>query len=156
MPHHPERTVTGTVTHIFAHRFVLDTADGAILADLTPHGRDQIALAMGDKIIASGEQKPSELKVSKLVRGRETFVIAHPPHKHGDDKHHAPADPDVALKAVRKAGYTPKAEPRRKPKHFEVLVQRGAHFEEAHVELDGHIRKTKPADQHDPKWQPLA
>ena len=62
------------------------------------------------------------------------------------------ADPAVVLKAARNAGYEPVGAPRRKPKHFEVLGRRDGTFTELHIELDGHIRKTKPAAGDEPKW----
>jgi hypothetical protein len=34
-----------------------------------------------------------------------------------------------------------------------VLGRRGENFTELHIELDGHIRKTKPAASDDPKWE---
>ena len=149
MPHHPKKTATGKVTHIFAHRFVLDTADGAILGDLTPHGHDRITLKVGDAIAIEGEMKPSELKVSRIIRGKETIAIEH--DKHGPHDH-APADPQIVLKAAKTAGYETVGQPRRKPKHFEVLGRRDGKLEELHIELDGHIRKSKPASADDPKW----
>ena len=50
------------------------------------------------------------------------------------------------------AGFEPVGQPRRKPKHFEVLGRRNDELTELHIELDGNIRKRKPVDRHDPKW----
>jgi translation initiation factor IF-1 len=149
MPHHETRTVKGTIGHIFHHRFVVETDDGAVLADVTPKGLDRIKLKSGDRVELFGEMKPSELKVSRFTRGSETVEIEHKP-KHEHD--HAPADPKVAIEAAKQAGFDPLGDPRRKPKHFEVLGRRGGELTELHIELDGHIRKSKPADRHDPKW----
>ena len=45
-------------------------------------------------------------------------------------------------------------EPRRKPKHFEILGRDAAgDLVELHVELEGTLRKTRPVDDADPKWQ---
>ena len=151
MPHHPHKTANGKVTHIFAHRFVLETDEGAVLGDLTPHGQHQITLKIGDVVAVQGEMKPSELKVSRLTRGKDTIDIDHD-KKHGPH-HHEPADPQIVLRAAKKAGYETVGEPRRKPKHFEVLGRRGGKFEELHIELDGHIRKSKPVSAEDPKWR---
>ena len=50
---HPQyKTVTGKVTHIFGHRFVVKTGDGDLLADLTPKGLDQIALRLNDDVLS--------------------------------------------------------------------------------------------------------
>lgn len=146
MPDHKTLTITGKITHVFGHRFVVETDDGAVLADLTPKGADQVTIHRGDIVELSGEMKPTELKVSRLTRAGRTVTIAHKHHDHGD------ADPRVALRAVEDAGFEPLGEPRRKPKHFEVLARRNGALTELHVEHDGHIRKSKPADRHDPKW----
>ncbi len=147
--------VSGKILHLFAHRFVVQTAHGTVLADVTPKGIEQVALHVGDTVSLEGEMKPSELKVSRLTRDGRTVRIEHkkkPHHDHGDHDH-APADPEIVLEAARDAGYEPAARPRRKPRHFEVLGRRDGHFTELHIELDGRIRKSKPAASDDPKWR---
>jgi hypothetical protein len=153
-------SVSGKILHVFAHRFVVQTKSGALLADLTPKGLDRVALKVGDTVKLDGEMKPSELKVSRVVVDGRTVKIEHgKPHHHHDDlhheHHHGPADPEIVLRAAREAGYEPAAKPRRKPKHFEVLGKRNGRFSELHIELDGHIRKSKPADRDEPKWELL-
>lgn len=156
-------SVSGKILHVFSHRFVVETKSGALLADLTPKGLDQIGLNVGDTVKLDGEMKPSELKVSRIVVDGRTVKIEHGKphhhHPHHDDHHHehhhGPADPEIVLRAAREAGYEPAAKPRRKPKHFEVLGKRNGRFSELHIELDGHIRKTKPADRDEPKWELL-
>ncbi|MGQ3298860.1 hypothetical protein [Reyranella sp.] len=158
----PDRhvSVSGRILHVFSHRFVVQTKNGALLADLTPKGLDRVALNVGDTVSLEGEMKPSELKVFRLVLDGRTVTIEHGKphhHSHHDDHHHehhhGPADPEVVLRAARTAGYEPTAKPRRKPKHFEVLGKRNGRYSELHIELDGHIRKSKPADRDDPKWE---
>ncbi len=136
----------GTVTHLFVHRFVIQTADGTMLADLTPEGVEQIALTLGDEVSLEGEMKRSELKVTRLTRAGQTIDIQHAKRHH--DKDHLPADPAIALQSARAAGFEPIGEPRRKPKHFEVVARRGGAFFELHIELDGRLRKTKPRSGH--------
>ena len=149
MPDHHHQTISGKITHVFGHRFVVQTAGEAVLADLTPHGAEQVTLQLGDEVKLEGEKKPTELKVLSFTSAGKTVTIAHK-KKHDE---HGPADPREALKAAKEAGYQPLGEPRRKPKHFEVLGRRDKELTELHIELDGHIRKTKPADRHDPRWQ---
>jgi len=155
MPEH-RTAVSGKILHVFAHRFVVETAKGAILADVTPKGIEKLALHVGDTVSLEGEMKPSELKVTRFTRGGKTIEVEHKKKPHHDDHHHdhhhEPADPAIVLKAARKAGYEPVGTPRRKPKHFEVLGRRDGAFVELHIELDGHIRKTKPGVSDDPKW----
>jgi hypothetical protein len=52
--------------------------------------------------------------------------------------------------AANKAGFKVLGEPRRKPKHFEVLGVKQGEAVELHIELDGHIRKSKSVDRE--KW----
>lgn len=157
MPHHEERTVSGKITHVFGHRFVVKSGDGDVLCDLTPHGAEEIALRVDDKVKLEGEMKPTELKVFRFTRGAKTVEIEHKPthhdhHGHGRHHDHGPADPAVVIKAARKAGFKVLGAPRRKPKHFEVLGMKKGGAVELHVELDGHIRKSKPVDKDSDKW----
>jgi hypothetical protein len=149
MPDHHTTAISGRITHVFGHRFVVETSHGAVLADVTPKGLEQHALRVGDEVSLSGEMKPSELKVSHLISGKTTITIEHKKKPH---EHHAPGQPRDALKAARAAGFEPLGEPRRKPKHFEVLGRRNHELTELHIELDGHIRKTRPVEKSDPKW----
>jgi hypothetical protein len=146
--------VSGTILHLFAHRFAVDTGGGVVLADITPKGLEQIALRLGDRVVLEGERKPSELKVHHLTRDGRTIEIEHKKKPHHEGRHggHGPADPAVVLRAARGAGYEPVGMPRRKPRHFEVLGRRDGAFAELHIELDGRIRKTKPATGAEPKW----
>jgi hypothetical protein len=148
MPDHHTVSITGRISHVFAHRFVVETDEGPVLADITPKGLEQHALRVGETVELTGEMKPSELKVSRLTTGKTIVVIDKKKPHHRDDH----ADPDDALKAAREAGFETLGEPRRKPKHFEVLGRRDQALMELHIELDGHIRKMKPVDAVDPKW----
>jgi hypothetical protein len=148
MPDHHIITVTGRITHVFVHRFVVQTRHDAVLCDVTPRGLELIQLHVGDIVELEGEKKPSELKVARFTRDDIAVTLEHK-EKH---RQHDDADPGPALKAARSAGFATLGEPRRKPKHFEVLGERDARFTELHIELDGHIRKMKPVDRHDPKW----
>jgi hypothetical protein len=146
MPHEWIK-VSGKIEHVFAHRFVVRTAKGAVLADLTPHGADLIALQIGAEVELEGEMKPSELKVSRFASDGRSVSIEHKKkHEHG---HHEPANPDKAIEAARAAGFEPTGAPRRKPKHFEIDGHRNGRNYELHIELDGRIRKAKPmSDGH--------
>jgi hypothetical protein len=155
MPVSRYTTITGTVTHIFGHRFVIKTRHGDVLADLTPKGREQIVLRLDDDVILKGEMKPSELKVVRLTRAGRTVVIEHKPkphHDHHHHDHHPHADPSIVLAAAHAAGFEVLGSPRRKPKHFEVLGRRRDQLRELHIELDGHIRKYTPVASDDHKW----
>ena len=150
MPDHKITTVKGKITHVFAHRCVVETQHGPVLADITPKGLDQHPLGVGESIEMYGEMKPSELKVSRFTIGKTAISVEHKkPHEH----HHDDTKPDVALKSARAAGFEIIGAPRRKPKHFEVLGQRNDKLTELHIELDGHIRKMKDVSGSDQKWR---
>ena len=149
MPDHHIVTITGRITHVFGHRFVVQTSHDAVLCDVTPKGLERVRLHVEDSVELDGEKKPSELKVARFTGDDTTVMIEHKEKHH---HHHDHADPGTALNAARAAGFATHGEPRRKPKHFEVLGERDARFSELHIELDGQIRKMKPVDRHDPKW----
>jgi hypothetical protein len=149
MPDHHTISISGKITHVFGHRFVVETSQGAVLADLTPKGAEQHAVRVGEIVSLSGEMKPSELKVSRLTACKTTITIDHQKKPHD---HHPHAEPGDAVKAAREAGFEPLGHPRRKPKHFEVLGRRDHKLTELHIELDGNIRKMKPVENGDPKW----
>ena len=153
---HEEQTrrLSGQVTDIFAHRFVVKTERGKVLADLGPKGAERVALKEGDRVELTGEMKPSELKVHSIARnGAPLITFEHPPKPHRPPHELDEADPKLALKTAEASGFAVLGTPRRKPKHFEVLGRDSAgDLAELHVELDGALRKTRPVLDDDPKW----
>lgn len=154
MPHHEKVALTGVIQHVFAHRFTIITDDAAYLADLGPKGAEAFPLAQGLAIRLEGEQRPSEIKVSRIAKKGGRFVeVEHKKPHHGPKHHHpdVPADPRAVLAAVKRAGWTVHGAPERKPKHFEVLAHRdGGDWTELHVDFAGAIYKEKHADAA--KW----
>jgi hypothetical protein len=140
VPHERSR-LSGKITHVFAHRFVVQTPNGAVLADLTPLGADFVDLRIGAEVALEGEMKPSELKVTRFACDGKSVTIEH--KKKSDHGHHEPADPAIAVEAARAAGFEPMGTPRRKPKHFEIQGRRNGQDYELHVELGGRIRKAR-------------
>lgn len=133
--------LSGKIVHVFAHRFVVETSKGAMLADLTPHGAEVVRLRIGANVDLEGEMKPSELKVTRFACEGESVTIEH--KKKPGHEHHPPADPAAAIEAARAAGFEPTGTPRRKPKHFEIQGRRNGQDYELHVELGGRIRKAR-------------
>ncbi|WP_246786685.1 hypothetical protein, partial [Bradyrhizobium sp. USDA 3458] len=133
--------LSGRIVHVFAHRFVVQTPKGMVLADLTPHGADLVKLRIGADVELEGEQKPSELKVTHFACDGAGVTIQH--KKKPEHAHHEPVDPAAAIEAARSAGFEPMGTPRRKPKHFEIDGRRNGETYELHVELGGRIRKAK-------------
>jgi translation initiation factor IF-1 len=151
---HEETTLSGQVTDVFAHRFVVKTANAKVLADLSPKGAERISLKEGDRVELAGDMKPSELKVHSIAKnGAPPVHVDHHPKPHPRQLEHEEADPGRALKTVEANGFTVLGRPRRKPKHFEILGRDPAgDIVELHVELDGSLRKTRPVHEDDPKW----
>ena len=153
MSHGKQTTISGEVTDIFGHRFVIKTPTEKILADLGPKGAERVALKTGDRVKISGEMKPSELKVSQITKhGGEPIDTEHK-EKPREGKHEPHADPKVVIRAARDAGFAIIGEPKRRPKHFELLGRNAeGGFAELHIELDGKLRHAKPVGEGDYKW----
>ena len=141
---HDLQEATGTIWAVFGHRFAVEGTFGRFLADVGPEGAESLVLKAGDTVTVRGERKPSELKVKSIVLADGSARDIAWPKKKGGPGKHAAIDPTVALSAVRKAGFEPVGDVRRKPKHFEVPASRDGVPVEVHVELDGSIRKIKP------------
>ena len=162
MGHDDQTTISGEVTDIFAHRFVVRTATGKILADLGPEGAGRVTVREGDRVELSGEMKPSEFKVHRIGKaGAPPVAIENKKPGSGEHKkskphdHHEPAEADAApaLQTAERNGFTVLGKPRRRPKHFEVLGRDCAgDLVELHIELDGTLRKTRPVTADDEKW----
>ena len=155
MSHDDQTTVTGEVTDIFAHRFVVKTATGTVLADLGPEGGEQVRLKKGERVELSGEMKPSELKVWSIAKdGAASVQVDRHKKPHPPGPEHADADPKPALRTAEANGFKVLGQPRRKPKHFDILGRdSGGDLVELHVELHGTLRKTRPVEDADPKWE---
>jgi hypothetical protein len=82
MPHHEDRTITGIVTHIFGHRFVVRTEQGDVLADLTPKGLERVTPRLRDTVTLEGEMKPTELKVTRFIRDGHSVEVEHKKKRH--------------------------------------------------------------------------
>ena len=158
MPLHDTTALSGTIGHVFAHRFTIEADGQTHLADLGPKGADAFPLARGLRVTLEGERRPSEIKVTRIsAAGRDPVEIHHkkphhaPGSKRTDTRPDGPADPARALAAAAAAGWTVTEAPRRKPKHFELLARRGTEAAtELHVDFGGTIYKEKSADPA--KW----
>jgi hypothetical protein len=148
------RSLSGQVTDIFAHRFVIKTEKGKVLADLGPKGAERVPLREGDQVELVGDMKPSELKVHSIaVDGGRPILVEHPGKPHHPPHQLEEPEPVAALKTAEANGLTVLGKPRRKPRHFEILgLDSAGDMVELHIELDGALRKTKPVHEDDPKW----
>ena len=137
--------VSGTVWAVFGHRLAIEGSAGRVLADLGPKGAEGIAVTVGDTVSLMGERKPTEIKVMSITLGDGAARAITWPKKpeHGQAEDDRP-DPAAAIAAVKAQGYAVEGEPKRKPKHFEIVGTREGGRHELHVAFDGTIRKTKP------------
>jgi hypothetical protein len=120
------------------------------LADLGPESVDLIALTSGMHVSLTGEMKASELRANTVSIGDGPVLLLRA-HKVAGARERA--DPDAALSSAEAQGFLAIGQPRRKPKHFEILAKnRDGEFRELHFEFDGSLRKTKPVDRSGPKW----
>jgi hypothetical protein len=86
MPERHNTSVSGTVTAVFAHRFVIESKESKYLADIGPDAVKLVDLQEGDKVSVTGERKPSEIKVTEIVKGGgKPIRNAHKKKKHDHD-----------------------------------------------------------------------
>ena len=113
MPHHEQTRLSATVGDIFAHRFVLQTSQGNVLADLGPWCAEAFLLTTGAHVHIVGERKPSEIKVRTIaLEGGKAVTTDHPAPPYERDQNHV--DPRMAVQAAEKAGFIVMGKPRRR------------------------------------------
>jgi hypothetical protein len=152
--HKRQGSISGKVTAVFAHRFVVESSDGQFLANIGSDAVGRIGLRRGDKVTLKGKLKPAEIKVTEIEKDAGKPIRIERKKKHGHDERRDYRDPGDAIAAVTREGYEVMGEPRRKPQHFQILGRSAnGDFTEFHVGFGGAIRKHKPADIHQPKWQ---
>ena len=126
--------VTGVITDVFFHRFVLETADGKVLADVGPRALESVTLKEGDVVRIEGERKPSEIKVSRIAIGRGAFVAT----QHGEKHAREPLFTEEEAKAMARAeGYVVKGPLNPKKKHYETSATKRGRAVEIHIHRDG-------------------
>jgi hypothetical protein len=136
MPDHHHVKLTGTVTDIFGHRFVVATAKGKVLADIGPEGAEFVTLEVNDPVDIEGEQKPSEIKVQHIaVDGAAPIDLHHGP------KHKAHPEPsgfnaEKARRIAEKEGFLVLGELRPHKKHFEAVAEHKGARHDIHVHED--------------------
>jgi hypothetical protein len=135
MPKRSLISVSGTVTAIFGHRFVIQSGDSKHLADIGPDAAGQIRLTEGDDVRVTGERQSSEIKVSEIVKaGGRAIRIA---HQTSMQETRAEWDARAVIEAITRHG-------------FDVVTQRRPAKGSA-VKVVGMIPKYKPAAIRRPK-----
>lgn len=137
MPHHHTAKISGAVTDIFGHRFVVETSKGKVLADIGPKAADHVALKRGDKVEIEGEEKPTEVKVHRIAVGGRAPVDAHhgPKHKDHDENHRDFSDTD-ACRIAERDGFKILGALTPHKKHFEAKAEYDGERHDIHVHPD--------------------
>lgn len=141
MPHHPNIKTSGTVTDVFGHRFVIETAKGRILADIGPEAADTTPLNAGDRVEIEGERRPSEVKVHRISVGGAHAVEAHrrpKDHDHGSD-----FGEHQARRIAEKAGFKILGNLTPHKRHFEALAEHDGARHDIHIHRDHIMTKHK-------------
>ena len=125
---------TGTITDVFAHRFVIDTGESRLLADIGPEAAERIVLKAGLKVKIEGERKPSEIKVERIAVGSGDFQ---PAHKPGPGHHENDFSAKEATLLAKSEGYKIVGELLPKKKHYEASATKGGRSYNIHIHRDG-------------------
>jgi hypothetical protein len=67
--HKRQGSISGKVTAVVAHRFVVENSDGQFLANIGSEAVDRIGLRRGHKVTLKGKRKPSEIKATEIEKG---------------------------------------------------------------------------------------
>lgn len=135
MPHHHTVKVSGKVTDIFGHRFIVETSKGNVLADIGPKAAGHIALKRDEKVELEGEGKPTEIKVHRIAFGGRPAVDVHhsPTHKdHHDDDHPAFSAAD-ARRIAERGGFKIVGELCPHKKHYEAKAEHEGKRHDIHI-----------------------
>jgi hypothetical protein len=62
-------SISGKVTTVFAHRFVIESSDGQLLANIGSEAVGRSGLRRGDKVTLKGKRKRFEIKVTEIEKG---------------------------------------------------------------------------------------
>ena len=165
MPHHEIVAPSGVIRKVFGHRFTLETKGEMRLADLGAKGVEIFPVSEGMEVSLEGEERPFEVKVIEIAAAGEKPIAIrhekphdeegrHSPHPH--DRHDDDADPRSAIRTISSLGWSPKGEPRRKPKHFEAAAHQGQEaWAELHADLDGGLYEFEAPPPDGGKWAAL-
>jgi len=104
-PEYKHISISGTVTAVFAHRFVIEGKDGKHLADIGPDAVDFVDVQEGDKVTVEGERKPSEIKVTKITKGSDKLIEVEHIKRHQRDGAREHRDSVKAVVAVEREGF---------------------------------------------------
>jgi hypothetical protein len=154
--------VTGTVTDVFGHRYVVDEGGKKSLVDIGPKGRQLVTIKTGDKISVDGEFTDAGEVQARSVTVADKPAVALPEPGSwwqklaGTGKAEGPElTPQSAKEMVAKGGYEVVGEPRPEKKHFEVLGKKDGRYYEVHAHRDGSLKGIHRVDAKDPKWGTL-
>jgi hypothetical protein len=125
-------TVTGNVTDVFGHRYVVDEGGKKSLVDIGPKGRDAVTINSGDKVSVEGELTDAgEVRAASVAVGDKPAVELPEARTWwekltgAEPKDKVDLTPDAAKVMVQKAGYEVIGEPRPEEEAFRSARQEG-------------------------------
>ncbi len=144
--------ISGTIMDIYGPRFVLDTANGKILVEMSPRGMDKVKLKTGEKIDVEGDRMQNQLRAQRVTladghayttgpkqRTWREFVTGKPDA--GRNVAFTAAD---AAKTATAAGYTVKGDARPERRNFVLMGTKAGTDYELLVAKNGRI-EARPA-----------
>ena len=139
--------ISGTVTGVFGHRFVIRNEEGKWLANLGRKGR-AYTIFEEEKVVVKGRLKNFEIKVSEMKKDMGGHARNVKERDRVDTKVPG-SDPHDAIAAVEHLGYEIMGDPRRKPKHFVIRGRSSTgEMRKFDVNFDGVIRGQKTVGLH--------
>jgi hypothetical protein len=145
--------INGIVGEVFGSRFVLETASGKVLVELSPKGADKVTIKAGDKIDVEGDRRANQVRAQRVTLANgQAYTIAKKTRTWREFVTGTPAKPDVtaafgnteAKNIATKAGYTLATEPVSEKKHFAVEAVKDTKAFDLKIFRDGRI-DAKPA-----------
>jgi hypothetical protein len=145
--------INGTVGDIFGSRFVLETASGRVLVELSPKGADKVTIKAGDKIDVEGDRRANQIRAQRVTLANgQAYTIAKKTRTWREFVTGTAAKPDgkavfgsaEAKNIATTAGYAVATEPVSEKKHFAVQANKDAKAFDLKIFRDGRV-DAKPA-----------
>jgi hypothetical protein len=141
--------IAGTVTDVFGHRFVVETATGKVLVDIGPKGADKVVIKRGEKIEIEGGQNEDQLRAHRVTLADGHAYDVDKPGKIWRDwsfgnrapEPTAPFGSAQAKKLATEKGYQVSGEPVATKKHFTVMASKDGKNYELRVHRDGEVER---------------
>ena len=143
--------ISGTVTGVFGHRFVIRSDEGKWLANFGRKGRAYTIFEEGEKVVVKGRLKNFEIKVSEMKKdmGGHARIVK---ERDRVETEVSGSDTHDAIVAVEHLGFEIMGDPLQKPKYFVIRGRSSTgEMRKFDVNFDGVIRGQKAVGLHHQK-----